>query len=547
MGIDWESLETREHPTLEAVIQVLRAIDQLHDKPETQAEADAQLEQAAKRASLLGTRRADGEDHRSRGTALKVGSLLKKIERLDSCLGTSLGDIFRGWMNAKVGPDDWGELRERHLSECRNLEKLAEAYRGAIRHPSVRAPLKINVLTTRLLDVRFWPSVLNDFYEQTRRKKRDVQVELSTIEPHQILERIADKDVTQDLVVTYGDERKKPQNCKSIRLHRCLLGAEGKLNGHRSISEILKKERIGALRAARRTIQGFPWEDLEERIDYRGTTLAVHAYCRSGCGIGVSHVEFLDELEQKELDVLELEPDKFYGQSVLICFRPPQEIEEDESPKAEYVRMLEGLIHQRIDEIKNKYERSKELTRLLEPFRHSYSSATTYLDHDVHPQTRVDVWRGNTSLKVTPGLFVNGSAEVFGDAKSPDRSRQAFQSFRLFGRVRFARNSRHGQMVLRAMNRENDEIVMASFLVEEIDGELRCPGLKDPCLIGHWIGTQSGGGFAAPNAGFWIWHEKQNLGPRQITKLVDAYRSRFPISILPESIKELFGTTEIGA
>jgi hypothetical protein len=555
MTLKWQLLENQEHPTLEAIIQVIRAFDQLgFFKPESQTEANKRLEYAAKQAAALASREIRD---------FKLDSFIKKVERLDKCLGTSFSEVLRDWQDPEVKADKWPRTdasRIRFLHERQALFNIAVAYQRAISSPNLVPPsIEIDVLTTRLLEERFWPTVIQEFYEKTANSKYSkAHVNLSTIEPYAILD-LAKDDETHDFLVTYSKFSKISEFSKDSQfrskftvLHRCLLGPEDKFENADSPDEVFNSERLAVHPGCERIMEDFPWLSVFEKAkkkEYRSTTLAIHAYCRSGSGVGISHVEFLNELEQKELDVLELKP-KVYGRSALICLRrtpnpefPP--VGEAESDKADCVAILEEIIFKNFDEMESNYKRSVDLNRQLSELLHSYTTVMTYVKLGEKSKYTVDAWRGTIKLRVTPSLFVNGTLEVYGDVESENEMRRSSRRFRLFGRIEFAKFGSHGQLVLRAMDIEGREIPMASFLVEySKEGGLHCPGIDKPCLIGHWIGKEWDDSVVAPNAGVWIWHRESNLELPDIIKLIDDYRDRYPVSILPPLIQELFGKPE---
>ena len=538
MTLSWEFLRTHDHPTLESILQVLRALEELGgEKPESVPETNRRFEYAVDQASQMGTRE---------NSKLQVQSFLKKVDRLDKCLGMTLGKVFRGWLDPELNPHTWRSTLDDLARDKQSLMSIVEAYQRSIRiGAAVPSPIEITVQTSRLLDVRLWPNILREFYEEVPGASTEtVRVVLSTTEPYVIIDQVKDGVIEHDLMVTYCDPVKIPSNetlrIERILLHRCLLGTEGKLPGSTSTKEILKRERIAALRGAERIVSGFPWHDVADRIDYRGTTIGVHSYCRNGCGVGVSHVEFLDELEQKELE-LRLLPPEDYGESALVCIRQKR-LAGDKSAKQDLVDILERIAHRHLKEIKGNYDRSVELTRLFGTLTSSYTTALTYLECGRKSSVRSDVWRGRVSLKVTASLFVTGRVELYGSADTDNMIARNPQSLRLFGRIRLPQSSNQGQMVLRGMSRSHGEMLMASFIVEEGIDELHAPGIKEHCMIGHWIGKDWSESISAPNGGVWILHSNPDLSLRDATQLIRKFQDRFPVGKSVESLGEMLGT-----
>jgi hypothetical protein len=464
-------------------------------------------------------------------------TLVKNAVRLESRLTrVRLKGIFET-LNRRKGPNFSEDFFGQCETALRQLEDLLMPFYKLVQGEEEKVTLSVQ--TTPLLTCRFWTEILHGFYDSE--ESQGVRVILDAAEPQNVVHN-ALHGSAHHLFLTYSTQAMlaliKEANSLhswSTTLHRCLLAPLGALKDVNEFKlDLLHNRRLAVINNRGSVFPNFPWDRVLPHaavVETLRTTLDTHAFVINRCGLTISHLEMRDELEQKGTDAIELPQD--YGEAFLILAQPRELTGDDRQKNA--IKKLVALVQDRFSRMETNYKRSRTLTQQLARLPYSYH--TRLYDAGSHTY---DWWRGQVSIQVTtPGLFVRGDLSIRPDKDMPERKAPR-SLYRLFGRiVPFSGSEGTSVMTLRAMEEvtSSPEVSMASFLFTEVPGAdpvLRCPAFAEvPCIIGHWIGWSENEGRPGTNGGTWIWHERPDLTPKELQKLLQRHHATNPLNLCP--------------
>lgn len=508
---------TKARPKAPGILQVAQLLQFLRRCTKTPLTKKSKLE-----TELLDYAKAAGMGE------LKIGALRKKVSRLEKICcpdRPGISNVLSAWLTP--GSDaDFRKALDDEAGAIEALREMDEAYERFV-HVSQDTRPAITVGTTQLLSAQFWPRILPRYYTQkpSHAENSDEHVYLRIREPAELLQAARQpKTMPWDLILTYGAHSQLPPNDDGkVELTRCLIGLPDCIQGWDlgtskefdidKLAERLQntRRRMAILTKAEDIIPHFPWPELTGAkgcVDYYDSSLEMHAYAQSGCGLAITHIELLNEWAHEELAYMKAPKEgSRYGRTFLALYS------RDSNNKR---------LHTLIEDVQQEFKRMEEnqntsdnLTEKLLGRRHSYS---TRCEAGQAPK-RV-AWRSKIALNVTPHMVLQGKITRCGClCGSSEPKHKEKLPFRLTGRVECTEANGHGQMILNMFDGERNATA-AFFLFENSGSGLKTPGFDEPVLIGHWIGREQGQHL---NTGLWILHESPKLTREDINEISKAY------------------------
>jgi hypothetical protein len=599
----------RKHPTLDVCIQLMYILDKMGGDRHFTTEVNQQEKMEAFLKESL--RYLPVDDARTVGVSpqsrpLKLESLLVKARRFDGQVHTRFHDLISCYLDNSPHADNrYKAIRSELSIQIDALRSMVAAYYAMLQAREEQR-IELKVLTTRHLELRFWPPLIKQFQKQVE----DVATSnygikavstLTSVEPDRAINMVEQRGLVDDLILAYASRTqlaealKKNSDYVEVRgldIHRCLIGTREHIPLGKPLARIIEDcERIAIQEHAAPFFRDLPNLQIPStKLHHQRTTVNVHAYCQGGSGVGLSYLEFLDETEQKVLEVLPIDPVDSAAPYRLALLRRKESGNEFQSPpttgdrsvrgnrsaervaaRKSFVDNLCGIAEKTLVGMEYSFGLSTSINTILSQYRYSYNTVAhvdqgsagkgnlvnskniARADRKTRSQSptthgdavEVHAWRGNFILSVRTGLLVHGIGTIYGDFGAKDTKRREAHDHPVFGRLNLgARNdsangspsqeTQLGQIVLEISNNTHEEISLVSLLVElQLDGKHRCKAIRTPTQSTDWkssylIGQWLGRDLSAgiPNSGIFILHKSPDLSLAEIQKIVTDYGSR---------------------
>lgn len=569
-NLDWRVLVQDKNPTVNSIFECFFVLIELGPNKPSHLLCTARLHELSSKLGLAAS-----------------ASLLKKAERLRETLPLMSG-LFGKWMDKDVTQESWTQLLAAFNTsqEAKRIIDLATAYEEALLGRSRRECMKLSVMTTNLISHRLLTDPIASFLKEARLSPSDsdpaeyVDITVTATEPYTVLDEILAGKTGHDLLLVYCDDQQlrsgnyiESYEKIDFPLHRCLITPRGWLplsTGGIPLKDLLsradltwlKEIRLSRTYHAEQIMPGPFWLEAQHAsshgIDIRRTTPEVHAMVRANAAVGFSHIEFLNEIDEKYLDFYELfEPENktFFGKSKLVLFaRHP-----DNSKRGLLLRNLRDKVVRQLEQMNGGYEFSKQLKTLLSQFRFTYHTVIAFERDGGKEKARNEWWRGTLELSVTPGLYVKGNIHLFGDESCPIAEDRDPSDFGFVGRcVQFdpsASQTRPSfgagayQIILRGFELPGErEHFGANFMLEleqDKDGKLKFVKGFNDYIIGIWTGRQGQETHPPrPDMGVLIFHRNDKLNLEDLNSIRNAYFEANHLLMFSKIPKTVFGTPD---
>lgn len=485
--------------TMDSILTIQSILDAIATKPTPQEEATEKLRRAVKEVGIKSPE-----------------SFLKKVSRFDQAVGRNLSALFAKWLDRTVDERDWQNAYTEYSDVMSALDQVASGYMDLKEIHKSRS-VRINIGTTPLLNVRFWPDVLVSFKKFKKNNNEighiDVHFNFKTKSSFLWVNEAKNKFLN-DLLLAYYPKDSLPAANKarltSYELHRCLIAPVGHPGLNADTTFRTKDDVLAAIEGQR---VSFPYEPelifpsfrldaIREQalaVDVRRSQFEMHSYVQSGLGLSISHVEFLDETEDMRVNAFELPP--WFGDSALTMMEPTTPPQDE--MKSSVIQSLRYLVEEKMREMSSRYQIAKRLTDKLRKL----------------PRVWIDGFPGepgptlgSVQLRVTPNMRIKGFMTI--------RAR----TFDVSGSIR---GESGGWMELQAVSKDGSyHIAGPAFRFQQGQEAVSSSGDSDalPLISSRWVGY--GKDAMESHAGVWVIHGAGSELPRELSKTIrNLYKS----------------------